>query len=225
MDDGATLSSPLRWDFHPMQWIRVRMSHGVRETDGKAGCHRGEMEKWNKICFHCRATDCQILLWIHADGFTQRIAHLTCPLKRGAEKQHGRRTCHKQRSSIPLKTSSPQRLSLLSQVPMIYCALTWRNKRSRALPCLFFFPYSYRTMSDDLISTCPLEIVPVKKKKKEDKRFQSCAKCCKCQETFRFQKVRKRKGSRLRRHQEERRGEDYSASWFITETLQIAQVD
>lgn len=197
------VSSPLRWDFHPVQWIRVRMSHGVRETDGNAGCHRGEMEKWNKIFFHCRATGCQILLRICTDGFTQRITRLTCPLtkKKGTEKQHGRRERQKQCSSTALKKSSRQHWSLLSGILVIYCALTWPNKRSRALPCLFFsfFFYSYRTMSNDLISTCPLEIVLVKKEKKnvsEDKPFQ---KVVNIKKRFGSKKWEKCNGSGLQR--------------------------
>lgn len=157
------VSSPLRWDFHPVQWIKVRMSHGVRETDGKAGCHRGEMEKWNKISFHCRATDCQILLRIRADGFTQRTTCLTYPLKKGDQKTPWRVLMSK-----PMLLYSTEKVFMAASITFIsdprdiLHTHTWPKKHSRALPCVFFFLNRYRTMSNDLISTCRLEIVPVK---------------------------------------------------------------
>lgn len=63
-----------------------------------------------------------------------------------------------------VKMPSRRHRSLLSWLLVIYCTLTWQKICSTALPCLFSSAFfSKRTMSNDLIPTCTLEIVLVKK--------------------------------------------------------------
>lgn len=59
-----------------------------------------------------------------------------------------------------VKKPSCRHRYLLSGIPLIYCALTWQNICITVQPCLFSSAFfSKRTMSNDLIPTCTLEIL------------------------------------------------------------------